>query len=96
MSAQSQSLEQIYDDILKLFNEMDYEKVGRLMIEACNLIELNNGATVNKKDVIRNALLLLLGAMHKEEPLEEIGRDFWELDKNSIKKFLKEFKDTFI
>jgi len=91
--------EQIYPSILSMFaeTEIDYEKLGKLIVEVCSSIEAegDDESILDPKNVVTNALMLILGLLHKDEPIDEIGVDFKSLPTAKIRKINRDLADIF-
>ncbi|MFX0102075.1 MAG: hypothetical protein ACFFCS_21090 [Candidatus Hodarchaeota archaeon] len=88
--------ETLYMEIVQQFDDddVDYERIGKVIVSVCREIH-TNGDKLKFDTVAQNALLLILGLIHKDEPIEEFGNDLWELDPSEIAKRLVEFKEVF-
>lgn len=96
MSMKRSKPETLYLSIVEQFeeDELDYKRIGEIIVEVCREIK-TNGDRLKFDTVAQNALLLILGLIHKDEPIEEFGNDLWELEPSEIAKKLVEFKDVF-
>ena len=92
--------EQFYLPIIKLFDgkkEVDYTKLGRLIVEVCSAIEKeNNPAKVDPKNIVRNSLLLILGLLHKDEPIDTFGKEINDLSAAKKRKIARDLQDVFV
>ncbi|MHA1793161.1 MAG: hypothetical protein ACTSVI_10990, partial [Promethearchaeota archaeon] len=48
---------------------------------------------IDPKNVVKNALLLVLGLIYKDRPIETYGEDISELDPSTLDNIRKEIKD---
>jgi hypothetical protein len=91
--------EQIYPSILNLFSdkEVDYEAIGKIIVEVCSSIEAESGDESNPdpKTVVKNALMLILGLLHRDAPIDEIGVDFKSLPAAKIRKINRDLAEIF-
>ncbi|MBN2154124.1 MAG: hypothetical protein JW839_21895 [Candidatus Lokiarchaeota archaeon] len=92
--------DQIYSSIVSLYHDkggVDYEKVGKLIVEACTAIEAHadNEENIDPRDIVKNALLLILGLLHKDEPIDNYGTDFKNLPAGKVRKFVRDMQDIF-
>ncbi|MHA1680745.1 MAG: hypothetical protein ACTSUE_07040 [Promethearchaeota archaeon] len=90
--------ESIYLPIIQQFSEekVDYELIGKIIVEACRGLEqVNADNGIDPKTIVKNALLLILGLIHKNQPLEEYGSDMDELDQERIEKLRAGLKIAF-
>jgi hypothetical protein len=90
------SEETIYINILREYvkDGIDFETVGHLIVDACNVVK-ETTEEVDPRNIVRNALLLVLAMLHKNEPIENLGKDIWSMSKTEIKKNLAKMKDLF-
>nr|MDO8114717.1 hypothetical protein [Candidatus Sigynarchaeota archaeon] len=91
--------EQIYSTIMGLYADkegVDYEKVGKLIVEVCSAIEAEaQGENVDPKDIVKNALLLILGLLHKNDPIDNFGTDFRNLPASKVRKITRDLQSIF-
>ncbi|HME52542.1 MAG TPA: hypothetical protein VKM55_10015 [Candidatus Lokiarchaeia archaeon] len=91
--------EQIYPSILKMFSnpEVDYEKISNIIVDVCSSIETegNNENSADPKTVVKNALMLILGLLHMNKPIDEIGVDLKTLPAAKIKKINRDLQEIF-
>lgn len=91
--------EQIYPSILNMFSDtvVDYEKVGKIIVEVCSSLEAegDDETTIDTMIVVKNALMLILGLLHRDEPIEEIGIDFKNLPPAKIRKITRDLREIF-
>jgi hypothetical protein len=91
----------IYGSIVSLYQDkeaIDYEKVGKLIVEACTAIEAHAEDTneeIDPRIIVKNALLLILGLLHKDEPIDNYGTDFKNLPAGKVRKFVRDMQDIF-
>lgn len=86
--------ESIYGPIVEQFSEtsIDFEEVGKLIVAACSRLDKGK-LDMDKKTIAKNALLLVLGLIHKDEPVDKIGEELWNLSNEEIKTKIDEFKE---
>jgi hypothetical protein len=92
--------DQIYGSIVNLYQDkgaVDYEKIGMLIVEACTAIEAeaDSSENIDPRMVVKNALLLILGLLHKDEPIDNYGTDFKNLPPTKVRKFLRDMQGIF-
>ena len=93
--------DQIYGSIVSLYQDkeaVDYEKVGKLIVEACTAIEAHAGDSneeIDPRVIVKNALLLILGLLHKDEPIDNYGTDFKSLPPGKVRKFVRDMQGIF-
>ncbi|MHA1370432.1 MAG: hypothetical protein ACTSRA_12030 [Promethearchaeota archaeon] len=89
--------ENIYIPIIELFKnkDVDYEKIGKLIINACNLLECQSNVDIDERVIIRNALLLILGLIYKDEPIENLGKDIHALSSNEVNRIIEDIRAVF-
>ena len=91
--------EQIYPSILNMFSdaEVDYEKVGKIIVEVCSTLDAegDDETSTDPKTVVKNALMLILGLLHRDEPIDEIGVDFKSLPPAKIRKIKRDLQEIF-
>jgi hypothetical protein len=92
--------DQIYGSIVSLYQDkeaIDYEKVGKLIVEACTAIEAHadTNESIDPRTIVKNALLLILGLLHKDEPIDNYGTDFKNLPDRKMRKFVRDMQDIF-
>ncbi len=88
--------DQIYLPIVSQFVEkdVDYELIGKIIVNACKSFDLEN-QEVDPKAVVKNALLLILGLIHKDEPVDKIGKDMSMLSPEEVKRIEEDLKSAF-
>ena len=86
--------DQLYMPIIEQFkkDKIDYEFIGKIIVDICNKLDIKS-VNINPKTIMKNALLLVLGLIYKDEPIETYGDDISELDRSTINKIRKEIKD---
>lgn len=93
--------DQIYGSIVNLYQEkegIDYEKVGKLIVEACTAIEAHAddiNEDIDPRSIVKNALLLILGLLHKDEPIDNYGIEFKNLPPSKVRKFVRDMQGIF-
>jgi len=91
--------EQIYPSILNMYSdkEVDYEAVGKIIVEVCSSIEAEGDDENNPdpKNVVTNALMMILGLLHRDAPIDEIGVDFKTLPPAKIRKITRDLAEIF-
>nr|MDO8086933.1 hypothetical protein [Candidatus Sigynarchaeum springense] len=92
--------DQIYGSIMSLYqdeNAVDYEKVGKLIVEVCTAIEAHSAdeQDIDPRTVVKNALLLILGLLHRDEPIDNYGTEFKKLPAKKIRKFVSDMQGIF-
>ncbi|MEX2683180.1 MAG: hypothetical protein Q6373_016465 [Candidatus Sigynarchaeota archaeon] len=92
--------DQIYGSIVNLYQNkgaVDYEKVGKLIVEVCTAIEAHavNDEDIDPRTIVQNALLLILGLLHKDEPIDNYGTDFKNLPAKKMQKFISDMQSIF-
>jgi hypothetical protein len=96
MSIRKTEPERLYLSIVEQFDEdkLDFELIGKIIVEVCREIK-TNGDKLQFDTIAQNALLLILGLIHKDKPVEEFGDDLWSLDPSEIARKIIEFKEVF-
>lgn len=93
--------DQIYGSIVSMYQDkesVDYEKVGKLIVEACTAIEAHaddSNEEIDPRVIVKNALLLILGLLHKDEPIDNYGTDFNKLPPGKVRKFVRDMQGIF-
>ncbi|HME52353.1 MAG TPA: hypothetical protein VKM55_09060 [Candidatus Lokiarchaeia archaeon] len=91
--------EMIYPSILNMFSdtEVDYEKLGKIIVDVCSSIEAegDDETITDPKTVVKNALMLILGLLHRDEPIDEFGVDFKSLPAAKIRKITRDLQEMF-
>ncbi len=92
--------DQIYGSIVSLYQDkggVDYEKVGKLIVEVCTAIEAHasNDENIDPRTIVQNALLLILGLLHKDEPIDNYGTDFKSLPTSKVRKIARDMQSIF-
>jgi len=88
--------EQVYASIVNLFanKEANYKDIAKIIVEVCSAIEIGGG-NVDPKAVEKNALLLILGLLHKDKPNREYGVDLKSLPETKMRKIIRDLQDIF-
>nr|MDO8119447.1 hypothetical protein [Candidatus Sigynarchaeota archaeon] len=88
--------EQVYFPIVSQFGEkdIDYEFIGKIIVDACNAIDDEN-QDVDPKAIVKNALLLILGLIHKNEPVDKLGKDISSLGPDEVRRIEDDLKSAF-
>ncbi len=92
--------DQIYGSIMSLYQDkdaVDYEKVGKLIVEVCTAIEAHTAEEeeIDPRTIVKNALLLILGVLHKDEPIDNYGTEFKNLPAKKMRKFVHDMQSIF-
>nr|MDO8114581.1 hypothetical protein [Candidatus Sigynarchaeota archaeon] len=76
MAAKRIAEEQVYSSILNLFSkkDVDHEEIAKIIVKICSAIEIDN-ENADLKNVVKNALLLILGLLYKDKSIDDFGVD---------------------
>lgn len=88
--------EDLYLPIIKEFGKenIDYALIGKVIVDVCHeLGDLNENT--DPKIIVKNALLLVLGLLHRNKPVEDYGKDLWSLDEDNIETVKERLKNIF-
>jgi F420-0:gamma-glutamyl ligase-like protein len=99
MIAKNAIEEQIYPSILNMFSntQVDYERISKIIVDVCASIETEEHDELNPdpKTMVKNVLLLILGLLHLNKPIDEIGVDLKTLPKAIITKINRDLQEIF-
>jgi hypothetical protein len=91
--------EQIYPSIVNMFSDadVDYVKISKVIVDVCSSIEAGSGDDdgADPKTVVKNVLILILGLLHKNKAIDEIGVDLATLPAAKIQKITRDLQDLF-
>jgi hypothetical protein len=89
--------EQVYSSILNLFSrkDVDHEEIAKIIVKICSAIEIEN-ENADLKTVVKNALLLILGLLHKDKSMDDFGVDFKSLPDTPKRKIARDLQEIFI
>ncbi len=88
--------EQLYLPLIDQYasGRVDLKRISQSIIDACSATEVNCGK-VEPGIAIRNTLMLALGLIHNESPIDVDGNDLWEIEKKEREKRIKELRSLF-
>lgn len=91
--------EQVYFPIVNQFSQsnVDFELLGRIIVDVCGALEAAEEAPadVQPRNLVKNALLLILGLLHKNAPVDSYGRDIASLSPEDIERVRRQIEDVF-
>jgi len=97
MAAKRIAEEQVYSSILDLFSrkDVDLEEIAKIIVKICSAIEIEN-ENADLRNVVKNALLLILGLLHKDKAIDEFGMDIESLPDTPKRKITRDLQEIFI
>jgi len=89
--------DQIYMRVIESFtgmSEIDHEVLEKLIADTCTAVEAEeDGNKIDVDVVVRNVLLLILGLLHKDKPIDNLGQDLYALPPLRLAKFLGDIQN---
>jgi len=97
MAAKRIAEEQVYSSILNLFSrkDVDHEEIAKIIVKICSAIEIEN-ENADLKTIVKNALLLILGLLHKDKSIDTIGMDIKAISTDMRRKITRDLQEIFI
>ena len=91
--------EQIYFPIVNQFTQssVDFEMLGKIIVDVCAGLEAagEDVADLQPRALVKNALLLILGLLHKDAPVDNYGKDIASLPPEDIDRVRMQIEAVF-
>ena len=96
MAAKRIAEEQVYSSILNLFSkkDVDHEEIAKIIVKICSAIEIDN-ENADLKNVVKNALLLILGLLHKDKSIDDLGVDIKSIPPTTKRAIDRDLQELF-
>ncbi len=97
MAAKRIAEEEVYSSILNLFSrkDVDHVEIAKIIVKICYAIEIEN-ENADLKTVVKNAILLILGLLHKDRSMDGFGMDFKSLPDTPKRKIARDLQVIFM